>query len=228
MKYLFAFLSFLALVALLFTLPLFFSSPDVETSSAENLPWDIAIDPPGESVVFGLTPGKSTLAEAEARFGEMELGVIIAKDVPADREAKDAALEGYYNQLTLGYVQGRLILTVEVPEETLVAMLKRTVKGEYMGSGSRKFTLHPDDVRLARTFPLAAITLIPSASLDEEIVRQRFGEPAAIVPAGETLRHYLYPEKGLDVVIDAKGKEILQYVAPADFTRRIVAPLEAK
>ena len=29
--------------------------------------------------------------------------------------------------------------------------------------------------------------------------------------------HLLYPDKGLDVVVDSEGKELLQYVAPKDF-----------
>ena len=29
--------------------------------------------------------------------------------------------------------------------------------------------------------------------------------------------HLLYPDKGLDVVVDGNGKELLQYVAPRDF-----------
>jgi hypothetical protein len=29
--------------------------------------------------------------------------------------------------------------------------------------------------------------------------------------------HLLYPEKGLDVVVDSDGKELLQYVAPRNF-----------
>jgi hypothetical protein len=53
---------------------------------------------------------------------------------------------------------------------------------------------------------------------------QRFGAPAERIRQGETLEHFLYPARGLDIVLDSKGKEVLQYVAPADFAR-LRAPL---
>ena len=60
--------------------------------------------------------------------------------------------------------------------------------------------------------------------MDEAIILQRFGTPAERIRQGETLEHFLYPDKGLDLVLDSKGKEVLQYVAPADFAR-LRAPL---
>ena len=43
------------------------------------------------------------------------------------------------------------------------------------------------------------------------------GEFGTVLVVSETRVHLLYPEKGLDVVVDAEGKELLQYVAPRDF-----------
>jgi hypothetical protein len=37
----------------------------------------------------------------------------------------------------------------------------------------------------------------------------------------------MYPAQGLAVVLDSQGREVLQYVAPADFDRRLRAPLIA-
>jgi hypothetical protein len=56
------------------------------------------------------------------------------------------------------------------------------------------------------------------------VILQRFGAPAERIRQGETLEHFLYPAQGLDIVLDSKGKEVLQYVAPADFAR-LRAPL---
>jgi len=221
-------LVFFVIIAFFFLSPLLFHASEV-TQQANNvgLPWEIERDGTGQIRVFGLSPGVSTLNDAIARFGnDMELAVIVAANFPKDGEAKDAALEGYYNQVTLGFVHARLILTLDVPPSVVASMLERSVKKEYMQNGSRKFRLHPDDAKLAGTLPLAALTLVPNAQLDAETIVSRFGSPAAIIPMGETLQHYLYPEKGLDVVLDRKGKEILQYVAPADFEQRIMQPLK--
>ncbi|MDR1849119.1 MAG: hypothetical protein LBQ75_03685 [Zoogloeaceae bacterium] len=220
-------LAFLAITVVLFFLPLLFPAPEAaQNASHTGLPWEIEQDESGQTRVFGLSPGVSTLNDVMAQFGsQMELALMVAANIPTGQEARDAALEAYYNQIALGFVQGRLILTLDAPPSMIVSMLERSVKGEYMRNGSRRFGLHPDDVRLAATLPLAALTLIPNAHLDHETIVLRFGTPAAILPVGETLHHYLYPDKGLDIVLDSKGKEVLQYVAPADFEARIMRPL---
>ena len=221
-------LAFLAIIAFIFLLPFFLPAPKgAQLVNNAGLPWEIEQDETGQTRVFGLSPGVSTLNDAIARFGnDMELAIIIAANTPRGDEAKDASLEGYYSQITLGFVHARLILTLDAPFPMIVSMLERSVKGEYMRNGSRKFSLHPDDATLAGTLPLAALTLVPNANLDAETIVSRFGPPAAILPVGETLQHYLYPDKGLHIVLDSKGKEILQYVAPAEFEQRIVRPLE--
>jgi hypothetical protein len=49
------------------------------------------------------------------------------------------------------------------------------------------------------------------------VILERFGQPAERIRVNEHLEHLLYPAKGLDIVLDSKGRELLQYVAPARF-----------
>jgi hypothetical protein len=88
-----------------------------------------------------------------------------------------------------------------------------------MESSTRKFTLSPEDLTLADSAPIGSITLIPTASLDEETALARFGQPGERIRASEQVEHLLYPEKGLVLTLDSKGKEILQYIAPRHFAR---------
>ncbi|MCL2874945.1 MAG: hypothetical protein FWF12_01350 [Betaproteobacteria bacterium] len=217
------------LLSILLGIAIFFllMSFPIQERSPHALPWEIELDETGHTRVFGLSPGADTLNDVIARFGgDMELAIIVAANIPRGEEAKDAALEGYFHQVTLGFVHARLIITLDAPPSMIASMLERSIKKEYLRNGSRKFILHPNDTRLAGTLPLVALTLIPSAQLDAETIVSRFGTPAAIIPMGETLQHYLYPDKGLDVVLDSKGKEILQYVAPANFEQRIMHRLK--
>jgi hypothetical protein len=62
-----------------------------------------------------------------------------------------------------------------------------------------------------------AVSVIPTVNLDEATIVQRFGQPGERIQVSEKRVHLLYPEKGLDVVVDGDGKELLQYVAPRDF-----------
>jgi hypothetical protein len=98
-----------------------------------------------------------------------------------------------------------------------------------MDSTTRRYTLASTDLAAAMQAPISGVSLIPQAQLDAATVVQRFGEPAQRVARGEgdaAVEHLLYPAKGLDVVVSAKGKELLQYVAPAQFTR-LSQPLQA-
>ena len=53
--------------------------------------------------------------------------------------------------------------------------------------------------------------------ISRRLKKWRFGEPGERLVVSEKRVHLLYPDKGLDVVVDGNGKELLQYVAPRDF-----------
>lgn len=211
----------LAVFALLvpFFLP---STPPASTDHPnQNLPWQITVDAQGHSTVFGLTPSRSTLADVRQQLGEdMEIAIVAAPGEVGEVEA-------YYSQVSLGFVMGRVIFTLDATPATITAMRDRALKAEHMESSTKKISLHPDDLAKTNALPIRAIGLIPSANLDEATVLQRFGAPKERITVGETLTHFLYPNLGLDVVLDTKGKEVLQYVAPKDFETRIRAPLLA-
>src|SRR5574343_428421 len=139
-----------------------FAHFDPKAVPSTGLPWQIEVLPGGETKVFDLTPGHSTLAEARARFGaEMQLAIVA--------EPNEAA---------------------------------------------------------ALPAPIRAMAFIPSAQLDEAVILERFGQPSERSRVNDHVEHLLYPAKGLDVVLDTKGKELLQYVAPARFDA-LRAPLKA-
>lgn len=176
-----------------------------------NLPWQIAVDGQGGSSVFGLKPGVSTLGEVRQRLGsEIEVAIIAEPN-------EVGTLEGYYAQVPLGFVLAKVIVTVDVPQEAISAMRERALKAKHMESMTRKITLHPDDLALAEQMPVKAISVIPTVNLDEATVIQRFGQPGERLVVSEKRTHMLYPQQGLDVVVDGDGKELLQYVAPRNF-----------
>lgn len=206
-------LAVVALVLALLAAPLLFKpSATPDHRPVEGLPWQIEVTPEGTRV-FGLTLGRSTLNEARARFGaELEVAVVAAP-------GEAGALEAYVANATLGAVTGRLILAADLPAEELAGVRERAAKVEYMESTTRKYRPAPADLARVMDRPIAAITLIPSVNLDKATIRQRFGTPAEQLGGGKSLQHLLYPAKGLAVTLDPEGKEVLQYVAPADFAR---------
>jgi len=86
-----------------------------------------------------------------------------------------------------------------------------------MASGNaKKYYLSKDDLAQAYQGTITGLTFIPGVNLDQELVLARFGEPQERIQ-GDAVWHYLYPEKGLQVSLYAKAKEVLQYVRPQDF-----------
>ncbi len=179
----------------------------------EGLPWQIEPQAGGTARVFGLILGESTLADARERLGtDMDIALIAAPKEPG-------TIEAYYGQITAGVITGRMVLAATLDPATIARMRERAPSADYMESSTRKFTLHPDDLPAAFSARIATITFLPSARIDEEIARTRFGAPAERVRMSEQVEHLLYPELGLDIVINDQGKDVLQYVAAREFAR---------
>uniref|UniRef100_Q47BR1 Uncharacterized protein n=1 Tax=Dechloromonas aromatica (strain RCB) TaxID=159087 RepID=Q47BR1_DECAR len=176
-----------------------------------NLPWQIELDGEGGSTVFGLKPGLSTLGDVRRKLGnEVEVAIVAEPD-------EIGLLEGYYAQVPLGFVLAKVVVTLDASGELVSAMRDRALRAKHMESTTRKITLHPDDFVAVDNLPVKAISVIPSVNLDEAAVTQRFGVPGERLVVSEKVVHLLYPDKGLDVVVDGDGKELLQYVAPRSF-----------
>lgn len=206
-------LAVVALVIVVLVLPFFIpgigKQEGVDPNS--NLPWQIELDGRGGSRVFGLQPGLSTLGDARQKLGgEIEVAIIAEPD-------EIGLLEGYYSQVPLGFVLAKVIVTVDAADGQISAMRERALKAKHMESTTRRITLHADDLAAADRLPIKAISVIPTVNLDEATVVQRFGVPGERLAVSEKRVHLLYPDKGLDVVVDSDGKELLQYVAPRNF-----------
>jgi hypothetical protein len=214
MKPIILILSFAAAVLLAFVLLRSAEKPaPVPRAAIENLPWQIETLADGGSKVFGLVLGHSTLGDARQRFGQdMQLAVVASP-------GESGALEAYYIHFTAGVLRGKMILVGMLDQAGVEQMRKRALKVEFMDSTTRKFVLHPDDLTLAYQTPIGSITFIADAHFDADTAVKRFGAPEVRIRSSETVEHFLYPQIGLDLQLDARGKEVLQYVAPRQFAR---------
>lgn len=217
------FLLLVAFGAAVLVLPFVFPGGDRQPAGQHGearAPWSITVHGDGTSEVFGLHLGASTLGDAlTALGGSAEIALMLNRDRPA-------TLEAYLESATAGFVTGKMVLTASLPAEATDAMQTRAVKVEALPSGARRLHLAADDRQRARDAKLDAVTFIPSVNLDEATVVQRFGTPGERVRTDGGSEHFLYADKGLDLVLIAEGKELLQYVAPRDFAR-LRAPLAA-
>ncbi len=199
----------------------FLSPTHKPVQPARDLPWQIEIRENGSLRVFGLTLGKTTLGEARVKLGqEGAVGLFIS---PED----ELSVEAYFERVVLNGLKAKMVLRLEPGEEATKEMGERGLRIKRLDSGARRISLHPDDLTNLASAPVRWITYIPSANLDGELIRRRFGEPTERIPEGEGITHWLYPHLGLDITLNREGKEVLQYLAPKDF-RLILEPLQFK
>lgn len=202
--------------------------PGEPAPAMQGLPWQVQVAGDGSSEVFGLVPGRSTLADLEQRFGDvLRVGLIVPH---GQAPALEALVDGY----TAGFVSGKLVLALSAQPDWLLAARERAPRNEVgEGGRSRRYELSPADLAAARQAVVVGLVFLPSARLDEATVVQRFGAPAERVtgPGGEL--QLLYPATGVAVALppaegeESRAKAVIQYAAPRDFETRLRAPLHA-
>jgi hypothetical protein len=200
---------FIVLTVLLVVTGLTACSNDTQNDSelVTGYPWQIERQPDGTTRVFGIVPGQTTLDVAMAQLGDdNELAIIAAP-------GETGSLEVYYSHYTAGLIEGKLILVADIEPDTLASMQMRARRK----AGTHRLLLDEGDLPTARRAAVRAITFMPTFDLDEEITRARFGLPAEVLPVSAQEQHLLYPESGLDIVLNADGKDVLQYLSPEDF-----------
>jgi len=174
-------------------------------------PWQITLRSDGKTRVFGITLSESTLNDAVALLGyDFKLGLFETPDQPL-------SLEAYFNEVTLGGISGKFVLTLEATQEEMAALLQKAIKRKLLESGARRYSMTADTNNALAQKRITSLSYVPYINLDEEIVRKRFGEPVKRIIVDKQRQHLLYPELGLDLLLDEDGKELLQYVAPARF-----------
>ena len=176
-------------------------------------PWQIVVQPDGNSRVFGITLSQSRLLDAiEVLGSDYELGLF-------ETDKQPVSLEAFFREVTLGGISGKFILTLQVTQAELVSLRDRAVKRKVLESGAKRYTVsHADKMQLTKKI-ITSLAYIPYINLDEEIVKNRFGVPAERIVVDEKRQHLLFPELGLDLLLDQEGKELLQYVTPAEFAK---------
>lgn len=205
----------LLILAIAILAPIFFVDQD---EAPHNLPWQIErVD--GTIRVFGITLDRTSVAESERRFGEP--ATVSLFRTPQD----EIGVEVYFDRVNLSGLGATLVGTVDFDRKTLEGMFERGLRISTLGSGTRKVTLAPQDLNRVMNSPISTLTYLPKINLNEDQVRKRFGEPARKIEDPESgAVHWLYPELGLDVALNPKQKEVLQYVPPERFGT-VEAPL---
>ena len=196
-------------------------APAGMATAASGLPWQIERLPEGGTRVFGLRPGQDRLGRIADLHPDNSLKLALVKD-----EQGRLTLEGYVETLKAGFVQGKLVVTGAADPGTLQRWADHNTAREPQPSGAWRLSLDAQDEAEALQSMMTGMVFLPAARFDEATAVERFGPPAERRVTADGTVHLLYPDRGLVVALDpqGRGKPVLQYVAPADFSR-LSAPL---
>lgn len=185
-----------------------------------GFPWEVKVLESGQSQVFSLTLGQSTLSQAEKLFRE------VAELTLFSSEGNEPVVEAFFEEVKIAGLKAKMVMAIEIPQARLNGMFERGVRIATLGSGTRKVTLSSADAKFVRSSPIASITYLPAINLSAELVEKRFGLPAEkLVDPSSDAVHWLYPELGVDIALSEENREVIQYVQPDSFAA-LVAPLK--
>lgn len=189
------------------------------STPGQDLPWQVAASPDGATLtVFGLTLDQSTVRDAVAKLGRRyELGVF---QNPEGR----LSLEAYFRDALVGGLNVQMVLAARLPEELLSAFRTHAGEGKPTADGGRRYPVVEADANTALGAVATGITYMPAVKFDADLVRKRFGVPVERIVVRDGT-HWLYPALGLDLLLGDNGRALLQYAPPAEFERRLRAPL---
>lgn len=193
--------------------------PDDNKPIVGVYPWQVEDLGGGVSRVFGIVLNETLLKEVDTVFR--------ATPVVALYESKEKlTLEAYYKNVSLGGLIGSFIFTLDASPDELEKVKKESYKSERTENNEIKYKLDKPASIKAKEFRVKNLIYIPTVQLDEATILKRFGEPSQKIKlkTKEEGWHYLYPEKGLDLIYKKDGKEVLQYVPPRGFNA-LIEPL---
>jgi len=200
-----------SLVSLL-TFALFYLTTQKTAEQQIDLPWQVTVHDALHSEVFGIVLNKTNLEQGRAHFGQLD-GI-------AKKKKKEGAfsLEAYFGKVTIGPFGARIIATLDASQQELEQMIEDTVKRVPTEEGGLKWTLTQQKQAEQGLRKIRSLTFMPTyRGMDQDFIRERFGDPGRSEVVDETAQLWFYPESGVRILVDNDGNELFEYLAPADF-----------
>ncbi len=216
-------LSFIALALFIvafgyYALPIF--TPRIEQRAPDIIFWQTEINPAGFKAL-GMQFGKEDAAAAILRFGNRNEFAVF-ESAKGERQ-----LELYFRETEVGPFTGRVIVTLVTTHDELMKLPLGKVK--LLPDQTKRYPVLEETVPTLHAHKIQSMAFIPTAiTLDEDIILKKFGQPTEILMENTrdgVVKHYLYPDKGMEVSLDTIGRSLIQYIDPKEFDQKITQPL---
>jgi hypothetical protein len=194
------------------------TTPQSETDTrVSNLPWQIIVTNPQILHVFDLDIGKTTLGQA-VKILKSEYQLAWFENLDHNSQEQSISLEAYFLRVSLSGLRAKIILELDSTNLDIDYLKQHSGKPEILSSHDIKYPLD-DLAQIMANRRIKSLTYVPKASVEPELINNRFGSAEKIIKLNDNTEFWLYPLKGLLLTINKKGKEAFQYVPVADFQR---------
>ncbi len=208
MKLAFLIIVFVTLVASI----VFYVTTDTFQNKPTDMPWHITVHDASHTEVFGIILNRTTLEQARQKFGQLD-GIALFQNAQGEY-----SLEGYFGKVAIGPFSARIIANLAVPQAELEQLSRHTIKRVVTDNGSQRWTLKADKQLEQGGRLIKSLSYIPAYSgMDQQFIKRQFGEPASRIIVDESTERWFYPQKGIRILVDNDGKDLFEYIAPAQF-----------
>ncbi|MEW5755571.1 MAG: hypothetical protein AB1810_04650 [Pseudomonadota bacterium] len=200
------------ILALLLVYTLWPSSTS-QNGEQQRAVWNLKVDESGRLEVLGITLGLTTLQQAEAILRSRSQRAIFAQAKAETPQPPD--IEAFFPSMP---DNSKLVLSLAASQEQLETIAAKARDPIAFPSGSVKLEIADQHMPLVDAMVIDMLTSIPRIRIKPADIEAQFGKPVKLHMQDDVL-HYLYPQFGLDVILDKSGEALLQFVNPGEFHR---------
>ena len=176
------------------------------TMTLEEVPWKIEVLSYDHTRVLGIELGRTTLRELAGRLPVPDIRLFVEPD-------GTRAVEAFYANARIPPFEANLVLVPGLDEAGMNFVWEERTSARTMPSGARRYGLSDDALRALGNAPVVEMSYVPRAAWNAEQVRERFGEPANQLIVGDDQNYWLYPDRGLAILIPSDGgRALFHYV----------------
>jgi hypothetical protein len=200
---------------------LFFALPErTQVQRFEDLPWQIEVLAADRTRVLGMVLGQTTLADLSGRR-------LPVPDIRLFAEADGTrSVEAFFSNARIPPFEANLVMVLGLDAAGLERIWNERTSERPMPSGARRYGLSDAALRELGRVPVTELSYIPRARWDPDLLRARFGEPASRIRVDDDQDYWLYPDRGLAIMVPTgRGRTLMHYVT-LDRWAQVLARLE--
>lgn len=183
----------------------YLTTRDVALPDNQSMPWQSYVNAQGETVVFDLTLGTSTLLDAMRILGtEVEASLF------EDKDAKQT-LEVFFSSTKIGGIAAKVILNLNFNQPQFEYLHQHIKTTERLPTGNRKTDFDKAGEASLFKFTIESLSFIPKADLSAETIIGLFNKPKQVDRVESGVEYWHYPDKGLRIIVDQENKPILEF-----------------